>query len=95
VPHQDAGWGAPRWLRATVSLVDFAPGTGRRLLLEAEDITAILGAEVRLEHLALHDDLTELPNRALALDRVNQALATSRRARIYVGVGNCCTNSEQ
>jgi hypothetical protein len=86
VPHQDAGWGAPRWLRATVSLVDFAPGTGRRLLLEAEDITAILGAEVRLEHLALHDDLIELPDRVLALDRVSQALATSRRARTYVGL---------
>jgi PAS domain S-box-containing protein len=84
-----------RWLRATVSLVDLAPATGRRLLLEAEDITAILGAEVRLEHLALHDDLTELPDRALALDRVSKALATSRRARTYVGVRNCSPNSER
>lgn len=38
-------------------------------------------AEVRIRHLAQHDTLTELPNRALFLDRLEQALATARRDR--------------
>lgn len=33
----------------------------------------------RLEHMALYDQLTQLPNRELFLDRLQQALATSRR----------------
>jgi diguanylate cyclase (GGDEF)-like protein len=42
-------------------------------------------AEVN-EHQALHDALTELPNRTLFHDRVGQALAVSRRERIPVAV---------
>ncbi len=36
-------------------------------------------AEVALAHQAMHDTLTDLPNRALFLDRLSQALAGSRR----------------
>lgn len=44
------------------------------------DITERKAAEELLEHQALHDPLTELPNRALFTDRLEQALArTSRR----------------
>ena len=42
-------------------------------------------AEVN-EHQALHDALTELPNRTLFHDRVGQALAVSRREHISVAV---------
>ncbi|NEO88540.1 MAG: EAL domain-containing protein [Spirulina sp. SIO3F2] len=41
-----------------------------------EDVTARHIAEERLLHGALHDSLTELPNRACFLDRVQQAIAT-------------------
>lgn len=47
------------------------------------DITALKEHEQRLEHRALHDPLTELPNRALLADRLQQAI---RRARRHQGV---------
>lgn len=42
--------------------------------------------EARLEHQAFHDGLTNLPNRALFLDRLEQALARTRRDGDPVGV---------
>jgi diguanylate cyclase (GGDEF)-like protein len=43
------------------------------------DTTERHQAARRLEHQALHDPLTDLPNRALFLDRLEHALARSRR----------------
>jgi len=43
-------------------------------------------AEVALAHQALHDPLTELPNRALFLDRLEQALARAQRSSVNVAV---------
>lgn len=43
------------------------------------DITQRVMAEKKSNHLALYDALTELPNRRLLQDRLNQALATSSR----------------
>jgi diguanylate cyclase (GGDEF)-like protein len=43
-------------------------------------------SEVRLAHLALHDSLTGLPNRALFLDRLGVALDRSRRTNAPVAV---------
>jgi diguanylate cyclase (GGDEF)-like protein len=42
--------------------------------------------ETRLEHQALHDSLTGLPNRTLLLDRLEHALARSRRTDRAVAV---------
>jgi CRP/FNR family transcriptional regulator len=41
---------------------------------------AFAAAVERLAHAALHDDLTELPNRALFLDRLRQSIARARRS---------------
>jgi diguanylate cyclase (GGDEF)-like protein/PAS domain S-box-containing protein len=43
-------------------------------------------AEAGLRHQALHDPLTQLPNRALLLDRLRLALARRRREQNWVGL---------
>ena len=45
----------------------------------ALDISERKRAEERLAHLIYHDDLTRLPNRVLLTDRLQQAMAQSRR----------------
>jgi diguanylate cyclase (GGDEF)-like protein/PAS domain S-box-containing protein len=45
-----------------------------------EDITARVDAEMQLRHMALHDQLTGLPNRSALAERLVQALARSQRA---------------
>lgn len=50
------------------------------------DITERKAAEELLEHQALHDPLTELPNRALFTDRLEQALARASRRNSVVAV---------
>jgi diguanylate cyclase (GGDEF)-like protein len=56
-------------------------GTGRsRALALVDERTG------ELHHMALHDSLTGLPNRALILDRIEQMLARSRREHTPVAV---------
>jgi diguanylate cyclase (GGDEF)-like protein/hemerythrin-like metal-binding protein/PAS domain S-box-containing protein len=45
------------------------------------DITERKKSEERISHLALHDVLTDLPNRALFADRLEQAFANARRGK--------------
>ena len=51
------------------------------------DITQLKHNEERLERLAHHDALTGLPNRTLLADRLEQALARSRRTGSTLAVG--------
>ena len=50
------------------------------------DITDRKQVEEHTRHLAEHDFLTDLPNRVLFLDRLQQALATARRQHTKVAV---------
>ena len=44
-------------------------------------MTAIYDVQRQLNHLAHHDPLTNLPNRRLLLDRLDQALVSSKRSQ--------------
>ena len=45
------------------------------------DLTQVKQAEAKVAHLAYHDTLTGLPNRALFQDRLTQAMAAARRSK--------------
>lgn len=55
------------------------PGSGGESLWMMVDITQSKAHEARMEHAALHDSLTGLPNRLLLADRLSQAIATAER----------------
>lgn len=46
-----------------------------------EDVTEVKRIEAQITHMAHHDALTDLPNRALLLDRLEQALPLARRGQ--------------
>ncbi len=49
------------------------------LLLTARDIDELKKAQEQIQHLAYHDSLTNLPNRALLMDRLTQQIALLKR----------------
>ena len=53
------------------------------------DVTEAMIAQKDLEHTALHDSLTGLPNRALLIDRIDGALARSERDHREISVLFC------
>ena len=52
----------------------------------ARDITPLLLQREQLEHVAKHDALTNLPNRYLFSDRIQQALVLARRQKLVLAV---------
>ncbi|WP_051512501.1 putative bifunctional diguanylate cyclase/phosphodiesterase [Skermanella stibiiresistens] len=72
------------WGGFSIRAVRGADGEILRLEGSVEDVTARRRAEDQLAHVALHDGLTNLPNRALFMDRLAQSLA---RARL-TGIGS-------
>ena len=49
------------------------------LLLTARDVSLLKEAQAQIQHLAYHDSLTNLPNRALLMDRLTQQIALLKR----------------
>ena len=66
-----------------------ADGRVERMVGTTQDVTEQRAAERLLAHQALHDPLTDLPNRALFLDRLQHALTRSRRSGSSVAVCFC------
>lgn len=71
--------GDGRIIPAEVSMSAIEEGNRRLLLCSARDVSERENAAQKIEHLAYHDTLTNLPNRTLLTDRVNRALARARR----------------
>lgn len=67
------------WLQTTKMPLRNATGEIVGTFGISRDLTLQIGAEHALEHQALHDSLTGLPNQALIHDRLIQMLARSRR----------------
>jgi diguanylate cyclase (GGDEF)-like protein/PAS domain S-box-containing protein len=63
----------------TLSLLHDEGGTLTGRILCVQDITVRKDLETQLHRAALHDPLTDLPNRRLLLDRLEHALAMSSR----------------
>jgi diguanylate cyclase (GGDEF)-like protein/PAS domain S-box-containing protein len=74
--HDD---GTYRWVLTRGLAVHDDAGKVVRMAGSQSDITQRKEAEYRLQHDALHDSLTGLPNRALLLDRLGQAVARVKR----------------
>ncbi len=81
-----------RWVRADglvvwarVSVAEL-PGQPRRCLVQVDDVTAQKLAEEDLAFRAMHDHLTALPNRHLAMDHLRLALCQLSRTRGTVAV---------
>ncbi|NPU91256.1 MAG: EAL domain-containing protein [Gammaproteobacteria bacterium] len=55
-------------------------------ILVLTDLTAVRSAEQKLHYLAHHDPLTDLPNRLLTFERLNQALLRGKRHSERVAV---------
>ena len=78
-PARTGREGDQRWLQAFVYPVKDDGERVREVTLIIEDITERKKLEDRLSHQAFHDPLTDLPNRALLLDRLEHALKRVER----------------
>ncbi len=74
--HRDGSW---RWVAAQGLATRDVDGTPIRMAGSLSDLTDRHVAQERLEHEALHDTLTGLPNRTLFMDRVEQTLQRAAR----------------
>ena len=69
------------WL--TITAVQNDQGEVTHYVSTSQDITERKRAEARIEHLAYYDDLTDLANRRLLRDRLQQEIAVARRHRAF------------
>jgi diguanylate cyclase (GGDEF)-like protein/PAS domain S-box-containing protein len=93
---QDGHWHSEVWNRRkngevyaelqTISAVNDARGQLSYYVALFTDITPMMEHNRQLEHIAHFDALTELPNRVLLADRLQQAIAQCQRRNQFVAV---------
>jgi diguanylate cyclase (GGDEF)-like protein/PAS domain S-box-containing protein len=75
-----------RYVTMRVYVVRDGEGRFVRRAGVVQDVTERKAQEARIEHLAYHDSLTGLPNRAMLMDRLGQALSQAQRLDQQVAV---------
>jgi len=75
VMHRD---GEYRWMLVRATAVTDEAGRPARMVGSHADVTARKNAELQLMHVALHDTLTGLPNRAYFMDHLDAVLRRSK-----------------
>ena len=78
--------GSTLWGQVSVARVADDQGRARYVIDQVQDISGRKEAQQTLEHQALHDALTGLPNRVLARDRLDQAILLARRQQSRVAL---------
>jgi diguanylate cyclase (GGDEF)-like protein/PAS domain S-box-containing protein len=78
--------GSVLWANVAVSLVPDPRGRPDYFVVVVQDITAQKLAQEKVQHQATHDLLTDLPNRSLFHDRMEQAMRQARRQGWTAGV---------
>jgi diguanylate cyclase (GGDEF)-like protein/PAS domain S-box-containing protein len=73
--HRD---GSDVWVALHASFFDEPGSDHSSLILQMQDISARRSAEARLQHIAFHDGLTGLPNRALFHEHLARAIERCR-----------------
>ncbi|MGH9818758.1 MAG: putative bifunctional diguanylate cyclase/phosphodiesterase, partial [Pyrinomonadaceae bacterium] len=71
------------WASWSISLASHAAADASNLILQLQDITDKKLAEERLQHDATHDALTGLPNRALFIGKLSEALVKVKKRPDY------------
>jgi diguanylate cyclase (GGDEF)-like protein/PAS domain S-box-containing protein len=75
--------GSIRHMESHGGLIKNSQGQPLRVVVVSRDITERKQAEEQIRNLAFYDTLTQLPNRRMLDDRLNQAMAASKRSGRY------------
>jgi diguanylate cyclase (GGDEF)-like protein/PAS domain S-box-containing protein len=79
--------GSIKWVLARGMIISRTPdGKPLRMIGTHADITARKALEERMRHMAHYDPLTDLPNRALITDRLQQAVIRAQRDEKHMAV---------
>jgi diguanylate cyclase (GGDEF)-like protein/PAS domain S-box-containing protein len=70
----------------TITPLKDSTGAVTHFVATGKDVSERMQAQERMQHMAQHDALTELPNRMLFLDRLKQALARARWHKRLIAV---------
>lgn len=81
--HKNGDW---RWLVTRGKILRNEEGAPYRWVGTNIDITQLKQAEEKIQYLAYHDNLTDLPNRQLFFDRLGIALALAQRNQSSLAV---------